>query len=213
MVSHQVGRVISRRWVRRWIPMIAIPLGLLALAAGGGFLWVRHILRASLPRLSGTIAVSGPHAAIRIDRDALGVPTIQASHRDDVAFGLGFVHAQDRFFQMDAIRRSAAGELAEIVGPGSDDCVLKQDRFVRTLRFRKVAQKVITNLSEPDRRWLDAYVAGVNAGLRSLDRKSFEYLFLAQSPPPGRQRTPCWLFWPCFSTSRARTVSASRRGE
>ena len=186
VVSHQVDRVISRRWVRRWIPMIAIPLVLLALAAGGGFLWVRHILRASLPRLSGTIAVSGPHAAIRIDRDALGIPTIQASHRDDVAFGLGFVHAQDRFFQMDAIRRSAAGELAEIVGPGSDDRVLKQDRFVRTLRFRKVAQKAIANLSEPDQRWLDAYVAGVNAGLRSLDRKPFEYLFLGAEPAPWK---------------------------
>jgi penicillin amidase len=158
----------------------------LALAGGGGLIWVRSVLRASLPRLSGTLAVAGPHAEIRIDRDALGVPTIRASHHDDLAFGLGFVHAQDRFFQMDAIRRSAAGELAEMVGPGSDGLVLERDRSVRVMRFRQVARKVVATLDGPERLWLDAYVAGVNAGLRSLDGKPFEYLLLGSEPAPWK---------------------------
>ena len=128
--------------------------------------------------------VAGARGEIHIDRDALGVPTIRAAHHDDIAFGLGFVHAQDRFFQMDAIRRSAAGELAEIVGPGAGDQVLKRDRSVRLFRFRQVARKVVARLDEPDRRWLDAYVAGVNAGLRSLGGKPFEYHLLGVSPAP-----------------------------
>jgi penicillin amidase len=153
-------------------------------AIGLAWFWVRHLLRASLPGLSGTIQVSGPHGEIRIDRDALGIPTIRAEYHDDIAFGLGFVHAQDRFFQMDAIRRSAAGELAEIIGRGADDRVLKRDRSARIFRFREVARRVVANLSEPDRQWLDAYVSGVNAGLRALGGKPFEYHLLGARPAP-----------------------------
>jgi penicillin amidase len=154
------------------------------LGASLAWIWLRHLLVLSLPKRSGTLVVPGLRASIRIDRDALGIPTIHAQYRDDIAFGLGFVHAQDRFFQMDAIRRSAAGELAEITGPGTDDVVLRRDRSVRVLRFRVVARKVLARLSEFDRRWLDTYVAGVNAGLRSLDGKPFEYLLLGASPAP-----------------------------
>jgi penicillin amidase len=130
------------------------------------------------------MAVAGARAEIQVDRDRLGVPTIRASHRDDLPFGLGFVHAQDRFFQMDAIRRSAAGELAEITGPGTNDAVLQRDRGVRIFRFRQVARQILAKLNDDDRHWVDSYVAGVNAGLRSLSRKPFEYLLLGSEPAP-----------------------------
>ena len=159
-------------------------LAVLLISSGLVWVWVRNLLRSSLPQLSGSIRVAGARAEIRIDRDELGVPTIRSQHHDDLAFGLGFVHAQDRFFQMDAIRRSAAGELAEIIGPGTDDVVLKRDRSVRIFRFRQVARKVVTGLNEADRRWLNAYVAGVNAGLRSLGKKPFEYFLLGAEPAP-----------------------------
>jgi penicillin amidase len=162
----------------------AVVIGVLVLGLGAAGIWVRKQLHASLPVLSGTMVVAGPRAEIRIDRDSLGIPTIHARERDDVAFGLGFVHAQDRFFQMDGIRRSAAGELAEIIGAGGDDLVLKLDREARVFRFRAVARRAVSELSETDRRWLDAYVAGVNAGLKSLGARPFEYLLLGVEPAP-----------------------------
>src|SRR3954454_12541906 len=105
---------VKPRWLKR-ILVATLLLPILVLGISMAWFWLNHVLRSSLPRLSGSLAVTGPHAEIRIERDALGVPTIRAAHHDDLAFGLGFVHAQDRFFQMDAIRRSAAGELAEMV--------------------------------------------------------------------------------------------------
>jgi penicillin amidase len=162
----------------------AILLAVVVLGIGLAWLCLNLIMRSSLPRLSGTIHVSGPQSAITIDRDSLGVPTIRAAHRDDLAFGLGFVHAQDRFFQMDAIRRSAAGELAELVGPGAGDRIVERDRSVRVYRFRHVARQVVAAMGEEDRRWLDAYVAGVNTGLRSLGGRPFEYLLLGGEPAP-----------------------------
>ena len=69
------------------------------------------VLRASLPALDGRAAHTGVQASVRVERDAAGVPTITAQNRNDLAFALGYVHAQDRFFQMDLLRRAAAGEL------------------------------------------------------------------------------------------------------
>lgn len=174
----------NRSWKRRLSIARLVCLAIFLLGIGLTWVWLRHLLHSSLPQLSGTMEVAGARGEIHINRDALGVPTIRAAHHDDIAFGLGFVHAQDRFFQMDAIRRSAAGELAEIVGPGTDDQVLKRDRSVRLFRFRDVARKVVAGLDEPDRRWLDSYVAGANAGLHSLGGKPFEYHLLGVSPAP-----------------------------
>jgi penicillin amidase len=177
---------VKLRWLKRILVIALMLLLILVLGISMAWFWLNHVLRSSLPRLSGSLVVTGPHAEIRIERDALGVPTIRAAHRDDLAFGLGFVHAQDRFFQMDAIRRSAAGELAEMVGPGTNDRILARDRSVRIMRFRRVAQQVVANLEEPERRWLDAYVEGVNTGLSALGGKPFEYLLLGASPAPWK---------------------------
>ena len=111
-----------------------------------------------------------------------GHPTIRAANRIDLAFATGFVHAQDRFFQMDLLRRNSAGELAEIVGTA----VLDADRRVRVNRFRDVAQRMLTTGSDEDRALLEAYADGVNAGLASLASRPFEYLLLGEKPAPWK---------------------------
>ncbi len=135
-------------------------------------------LRASLPDLEGEFPVDGIVAAVSIERDANGIPVISASNRADLAFATGFAHGQDRFFQMDLIRREAAGELAEIVGSAAVD----RDRRNRFHRFRSRAEAVIANAAEADRAILVAYANGVNAGLRSLDARPFEYFVLGSEP-------------------------------
>src|SRR6185369_3057140 len=92
----------------------------------------------------------------------------------------GFVHAQDRFFQMDLARRRAAGELAALVG----DAALPLDRDVRVHRFRDEARQALALLAPRDRTVLEAYTAGVNRGLASLGASPFEYLILRQKPQP-----------------------------
>src|ERR1700748_2957984 len=93
-------------------------------------------LRGSLPRLDGSLAQAGLSAPVHISRDARGVPTIEAASRSDLAFATGFLHAQDRFFEMDLSRRLAAGELSELFGR----VALGQDRQARLFRFRSVAR-------------------------------------------------------------------------
>jgi penicillin amidase len=117
-----------------------------------------------------------------VERDALGVPTITGATRADVARALGFSHAQDRFFQMDLLRRSGAGELAELFGPAA----LSLDKFHRTHAFRTTARKAVASMPENQRAVLDAYVAGVNAGLAALPRPPWEYALLRTAPQPWR---------------------------
>jgi penicillin G amidase len=136
------------------------------------------MLRASLPRLDGELRELGLKAPVRITRDALGVPTIEAANRFDLAYGTGFVHGQDRFFQMDLSRRLAAGELAELFG----QVALDQDRRTRLFRLRSVARAVLAGASEPQRALLEAYARGVNAGLASLRSRPWEYWVLGAPP-------------------------------
>ncbi len=138
------------------------------------------LLRASLPDLEGQFSVVGIVAPARIERDASGIPVIRASNRADLAFATGFAHGQDRFFQMDLIRREAAGELAEIAGSAAVD----RDKRNRFHRFRSRAAAVLAVAAEDDRAVLNAYAEGVNAGLQSLDARPFEYYVLGSEPRP-----------------------------
>jgi penicillin amidase len=95
-------------------------------------------MRASLPQLEGQRTLKGLTAPVRVERDAHGVPRVAGATREDVARALGFLHGQERFFQMDLQRRRPAGELSELVGPGT----VKIDRAIRVHRFRSVAQRV-----------------------------------------------------------------------
>lgn len=139
-------------------------------------------LRGSLPRLDGTLHGAGLGDAVRIERDSRGVPTIAALDRDDLAYATGFVHAQDRFFQMDLSRRLAAGELSELFGP----IALRQDRRVRLFRFRSVAREVLAAATPAERALLEAYARGVNAGLAELSSRPWEYWLLGERPAPWR---------------------------
>ena len=130
---------------------------LLVLSVGGLYLY----LRSSLPQVEGRITVEGIGAAISIARDADGVPLITAADDSDAAFGLGFVHAQDRLFQMETMRRYGAGRLAEIFGSQA----LGLDRQVRVLGLYRLAEASFPHLSPPMQRALEAYAAGVNAFL------------------------------------------------
>ncbi len=162
--------------------LLASAVSLLLLIAVGVAGWYYTRVRASLPQLDGSAKVAGLGATVTIERDALGVPTIRGETRADVARALGWLHAQDRFFQMDTLRRVAAGELAEVLGARA----VPRDRASRRHGFRKLAQDVLARLGPEHRAVLEAYTAGVNAGLAALREPPFEYLVLREAPQPWR---------------------------
>ncbi len=168
--------------MRRAVRALLVVLVVLVLAAVVAGFWARGRLRASLPPLDGDLRVSGLSAPVQVTRDRLGIPTVRASNRLDLARAIGVLHAHDRFFQMDLSRRRAAGELAALVGPRA----IALDREIRIHRFRAQAARAVTLLTPTDRAVLDSYVAGVNAGLQSLAGQPFEYLLLRQDPQPWR---------------------------
>ena len=159
------------RILKRLITWTAILLAVVALA---GYL----TLRGSLPQLDGDKRVDHIRASVLIERDAAGIPVITAHDRSDLAYATGFVHGQDRFFQMDLSRRRAAGELAELFGP----VALPLDTRNRLHRFRNRARATAAGLTSFDSELIAVYSAGVNAGLESLSTWPFEYLLLRSSP-------------------------------
>ena len=165
-----------KRILRAFLVLLA-SLAVVALAAA---FWVRGELRASLPRLDGEEHLAGLSAPVTIARDALGIPSVGGATREDVARATGFLHAQDRFFQMDLARRRAAGELAALVGPPALDL----DLDIRVHRFRAEARRAVTLMTPVDCGVLAAYTAGVNAGLSALHARPFEYRLLRQQPQP-----------------------------
>jgi penicillin amidase len=165
---------------RRLLVGAALLLGAVMVLAAGAALWMRGRMIASLPMLDGESQLHGLAAAVRVSRDALGVPTVEGSSRIDVARATGWLHAQDRFFQMDLLRRKAAGELSELFGPAA----LALDREARMHGFRRLAREVLARES-PDRRALfQAYCEGVNAGVAALRSKPWEYSILRMEPRP-----------------------------
>ena len=154
--------------------MLATSLAVAALLTG----WL--LLRASLPPLDGMRPLAGLGAAVTVERDANGVPTLHAASREDAVRALGYLHAQDRFFQMDLLRRQSAGELSEIFGAAT----LPTDRLNRAHRFRWRARQSVQRLPEGQRRLLTAYTAGVNAGLAALGARPWEYFLLNTHPRP-----------------------------
>ncbi|MFB1488941.1 MULTISPECIES: penicillin acylase family protein [unclassified Thiocapsa] len=160
-----------RIWVLRLLYGVASVVLTTVVAA-----WL--LIRGSLPMLDGEFPVAGLDHPASIERDEQGIPTIRASTRRDLAFATGFAHGQDRFFQMDMIRRQAAGELSEMLGAAT----LPLDKRHRFHRFRARARAAVQALTVTERAILDAYAAGVNAGLGSLSVRPFEYLLLREQP-------------------------------
>ena len=164
--------------VRRLLKVLLIALVVILVAGIASAFWARGRLRGSLPQLAGSRQVAGLTAPVSVQRDHLGIPSIRGATREDVARALGFLHAQDRFFQMDLARRRAAGELAALIGGRA----VALDHEIRIHRFRAEAQRAVTLLTQANRRIVEAYTAGVNSGLAALADPPFEYLVLRQQP-------------------------------
>jgi penicillin amidase len=168
------------RWLKRILLVAGLGLALLVLAGVGGAVWLNGRLEASLPLLDGDLPLAGLSATVTVERDAWGVPTIRGANRMDVARATGFLHGQERFFQMDLLRRRAAGELAELIGSP----VVAEDRRNRIHRFRWLAERNFAEANDASRALLVAYSAGVNSGLTALGAVPPEYLALQTEPQP-----------------------------
>ena len=150
----------------------------LALAGAGIFSIVK--LRASLPIREGELQIKGLALPVTVTSDRFGIPTITAATRRDAAMALGYVTARDRLFQMDLLRRRAAGRLSEIVG----EIAIETDRRQRVIGFNRVAQAIVANLPDEHLTILAAYADGVNAFIRQMDTAPFECLLLDYQPEP-----------------------------
>ena len=174
----------SRRY--RWFAWVAgVSLLLVCVTAFFMVLDLRHALKASLPKLDGDVAVTGLHAPVTVTRDAQGVPSITASNLDDLLFAQGYVTASDRLWQMDGLRRHAAGELAEILGPG----LLEHDRRQRYLQVRAAADRAVAQLPPDQLAQLAAYARGVNSFIDTHRHAlPMEFRLLAYKPAPWSPR-------------------------
>ena len=171
-------RTSSRNLVLRWI---AAGLALIILAIAAVAAYVYSIARHELPQVDGNIVLTGLSGPVTVIRDKLGVPHIRAASFDDLFYAQGFVTAQDRLWEMDATRRYAAGDLAEIFGPA----LLKHDRQQRYLQFREACQRAADTLDPQQRHYLEVYAKGVNAFIeRTRDRLPLEFRLMRYSPAP-----------------------------
>ncbi|HYN30382.1 MAG TPA: penicillin acylase family protein [Dermatophilaceae bacterium] len=137
--------------------------------------------RRSLPQTSGEATVPGLEGRVTVLRDDRGIPQIYGDSMTDIARAQGYVHAQDRFFEMDLRRHVTSGRLSELVGAPR----VETDRLIRTMGWRRVAEAELPTLRPETRRFLQAYADGVNAYLRgrSPAAVSLEYLVLSRSVP------------------------------
>ncbi len=159
--------------------------------------------RASLPTLDGRILTSEVQQDILVERDKNGNATLTAGNRLDLAYATGFIHAQERFFQIDLSRRMAAGELSELFGP----LALKMDQKNRLHRFRARAKIAISELSDSNRALLKKYVAGINDGLKGLDSKPFEYWLLQQEPQAWTEEDSYLVIYSMFFALQSGTIN------
>ena len=157
---------------KRWLVGFAIFLGVVLIAlVGGGF----FVVRRPWPQVRGTLRVPGLKDEVTVYRDRWGVPTIVASNTHDLFFAQGYVHAQDRFWQMEFWRRIGHGRLSEIFG----EAALEQDRFIRTLGWHRTASLEWDRLDTDTQAALQAYAEGVNAYLATHEGPlALEYTFL-----------------------------------
>src|SRR6202163_2323410 len=178
----EVGTLKPRRTsISRIVRILLwLMLAVLILLAGAiGYAY--YVAHSALPQLDGRLQISGLTAPVTVTRDSHGVPTIDAASLEDLFFAQGYVTAQDRLWQMDIMRRAAAGELSEIIGADT----LAMDREQRILGLRVAAEASLKNISPRDRAYFDAYTRGVNTFLDThRDRLSLEFRMLKYQPRP-----------------------------
>jgi penicillin amidase len=173
----------KRRWPRILLFIAGSLLALLFLAASVGVLWLRAVAKAALPQLDGDVHLAGLSAPVTIRRDAHGVPHIEAATQADLFVAQGYVTAQDRLWQMDASRRAANGDLAEILGPS----LVPNDKTQRVLQIRLTAQRIYGRISPADRAVLDDYTRGVNLYIAQCEKSNTlppEFRLLGYRPEP-----------------------------
>src|SRR3954451_1073233 len=155
----------------------AVGTGVTAIALG--VLWPR-VMRRPLPQVKGTIEVEALHGPVRVRRDRWGVPHIEAAAREDLYFAQGYVHGQERLWQMDFYRRVASGRVAEIAGKEA----LAVDRLMRTIGIRRIAEREAARLDPALRAQLDRFCAGVNQAAADARALPFELQVLRQGFEP-----------------------------
>ncbi len=161
------------------VTVVGVLVALLVVALGG----LLFFLRRPLPRTRGTVHVPGLQGPVEVIRDRWGVPHIYADSAEDLFFGQGYVHAQDRLWQMEVQRRVGSGRLSEVLG----EATLEIDRFFRVLGLHRAAEAEAEALDDETRRVLEAYAAGVNAYMDSRPgRLSVEFSLLRFVPQPWR---------------------------
>ena len=157
----------------------AVFLILLLLATSGGYFFLRR----SFPTIEGALRVPGLKSRVEIYRDRWGVPHIYADNIEDLFFAQGYVHAQDRLWQMEFVRRIGHGTLSEVLG----EATLDKDRFLRTIGLRRAAEADLALLDEETRLVLESYARGVNAFIEShWDRLPLEFILLGFKPAPWK---------------------------
>lgn len=159
----------------KWLLRLAVFSSTVTIAA---LVVVYYGFQASLPLLEGEIHTADVIGNVSIERDESGAATITAANRADLSFATGYIHAQERFFQMDLSRRMASGELSELFG----SLAMETDKRNRIHRFRHRARVAMGQISAEERDILNQYVKGVNAGLSALGSKPFEYWLLNAEP-------------------------------
>ncbi|MCR2783018.1 MULTISPECIES: penicillin acylase family protein [unclassified Microbacterium] len=171
--KRSVGRVIGLS-----VYGVIVGITVIALIAVSAVVWT---IQRSFPQLDGTVEVAGLTGEVEVLRDALGVPTIVADTSDDLFFAQGYVHAQDRFWEMDFRRHMTAGRLSELFGESQ----LPTDLFLRTLGWHEIAEQEVAALDDETRGYYDAYADGVNAYLADHQGSaaSFEYAVLGLQNP------------------------------
>src|SRR5262245_13705598 len=168
-----------------WLPRLGMgkPIARLCAEAGIGRAefdaWWQAECRRRVPPVTGTRDVPGLRGPVRIARDPRGVPHVSAGTDADLFFGFGYAVAQDRLFQLDQIRRTGTGRLAEILGPPA----VESDRMFRTLDLAGVAEREWAILPAETRELVTAYAAGVDAVIRELrDALPIEFDLLGYRP-------------------------------
>ncbi len=163
--------------LNRLLKYINTVIAVLIVLSGAGVYWVAW---RPMPKMSGTIAAAVSNR-VTVSFDALGEPHIKAGSEDDLLFAQGYLTAQERMWQMDALRRLSAGDLCEIVGTAA----LESDQEVRRLRMRRIAEEAYVTLPAQDRAAFAAYTRGVNAYLDSHRGKfPLEFTLLGYDPQP-----------------------------
>ncbi|MCQ8105707.1 penicillin acylase family protein [Methylomonas sp. SURF-2] len=154
------------------------------------------LMSASLPLEDGELKLPGLTAKVTVASDGLGVPAISAGNREDALAVLGFLHARDRLFQMELMRRKSAGRLAELFG----SVALDSDRNQRAYQLERAARQIVRDLPADQRRLLRAYVAGVNTYLASTRMPAPEFLLLRRRPEPWREEDSLLVVLSMFQT-------------